>query len=452
MKNGYPVLESIRKRFSLHDDKASDKEIDQRLRSGVEMQGTNLWVLMFAIFIASIGLNVNSTAVIIGAMLISPLMGPIMGIGYGVGILDFPLIKKSLANLGIATIISLTTSTVYFLITPLTTVQSELLARTTPSIWDVLIALFGGLAGIVATTRQEKSNTIPGVAIATALMPPLCTAGFGLANQNWDFVFGAFYLFTINGVFIALSSAMIIRAYHVQEREFIDENTTKRVHIYMGLVVILTALPSLYLAYKLVGDEVFHSKAEQFIAKELESSTSHVVSTNINAKEREIKATLVGDIIPQETLKKIEARMVDFGLSDVKLKIYQNGEPKPIDVAILRKKILGDSYKVIPANIEQEKIDMLTQEVNLLRNQKEKLLPIPEELHALYPQITDIYLVDAPSWSKKNGWNSSNTLLLNLRLSKALHKDELARIEQWIMKRLQIESVYIVQDVKNTTR
>lgn len=152
------------------------------LRGDVEMRGTNLWVLMFAIFIASIGLNVNSTAVIIGAMLISPLMGPITGIGYGAGILDLRLVREGLKNLGIATLIGLLTSAAYFSIRPLRSAQSELLARTSPTIWDVLIASFGGLAGIVAATRKHKSNVIPGVAIATALMPPLCTAGFARRN------------------------------------------------------------------------------------------------------------------------------------------------------------------------------------------------------------------------------------------------------------------------------
>lgn len=176
------VKHIMRERFSLHDDKAEDTEIEARIRDGVELRGATPWVLIFAIFVASVGLNVNSTAVIIGAMLISPLMGPIMGAGLGVAVYDFDLVKRSLTNLGIATFISLVVSALYFSLTPLQQTQSELLARTSPTIWDVLIALFGGLAGIVGITRQEKSNVIPGVAIATALMPPVCTAGFGIAT------------------------------------------------------------------------------------------------------------------------------------------------------------------------------------------------------------------------------------------------------------------------------
>ena len=197
---------AVRQFLGHYLDQSQDRESEQvtveAIREGIEFKGSTIWILIFAIFIASLGLNTNSTAVIIGAMLISPLMGPIMGIGLGLGINDFELIKKSFRNLAVATIFSVLTSTLYFLISPLNEARSELLARTSPTIYDVLIALFGGLAGIVAMATKQKGNVIPGVAIATALMPPLCTAGFGLANGNMHYFFGAFYLFFINSVFI----------------------------------------------------------------------------------------------------------------------------------------------------------------------------------------------------------------------------------------------------------
>lgn len=181
------LLVFLRHRLSLEEDNADPQETIDYIRKGIEFRGTNVWILVFAIFVASIGLNMNSAAVIIGAMLISPLMGPIMGIGMGIGINDFELIKKAAKNLGLMVGISVATSSLYFFLSPISDAQSELLARTQPTIWDVLIALFGGLAGIVAGSRKEKSNAIPGVAIATALMPPLCTAGFGLATGNMSF-------------------------------------------------------------------------------------------------------------------------------------------------------------------------------------------------------------------------------------------------------------------------
>ena len=197
--------------FNLEEGKADDDTVIEDIKRGVSFRGTNLWILICAIFIASIGLNMNSAAVVIGAMLISPLMGPIMGVGLGIGIFDLQLIRRALLNLGTAVFISVLTSTIYFLITPLDDAQTEILARTTPTLWDVLIALFGGFAGIIASSRQDKSNAIPGVAIATALMPPLCTAGYGIATGQWAFFMGAFYLFSINSVFITFSTVLIVK-------------------------------------------------------------------------------------------------------------------------------------------------------------------------------------------------------------------------------------------------
>ena len=186
--------------FNLLSDKEDEQAVIEQVKGGIVFRGTNLWILIFAIFIASLGLNVNSTAVIIGAMLISPLMGPIIGMGLAVGTLDTELLKQSLKNYGVATLISVVTAMVYFLISPLSEARSELLARTSPSLYDVLIAFFGGAAGVLALTTKSKGQVIPGVAIATALMPPLCTAGYGLATAQWSYFFGAFYLFFINTV------------------------------------------------------------------------------------------------------------------------------------------------------------------------------------------------------------------------------------------------------------
>ena len=195
----------LRDRFDLGEDSALQDEVVDNICRGVDFRGTNLWVLIFATFVASLGLNVNSTAVIIGAMLISPLMGPIMGMGLSVGINDFDLLKRSVRNFGFMVLVSILTSTLYFVVSPLSGAQSELLARTVPTTYDVLIAFFGGLAGIVAQSRRDRTSTvIPGVAIATALMPPLCTAGYGLATLQLNYFLGAFYLFFINTVFIAI--------------------------------------------------------------------------------------------------------------------------------------------------------------------------------------------------------------------------------------------------------
>src|SRR3989339_1540465 len=194
------------------ESEVEDFDIIRRtMEKGIIFQGTNLWILVFAIVVASVGLNMNSTAVIIGAMLISPLMGPINGMGYSIATYNFPLLGKAVKNFSFAVIASLLASTAYFGISPISTAHSELLARTSPSIYDVMIALFGGLAGILAICSKQKGNVIPGVAIATALLPPLCTAGYGLATGQFSFFFGAIYLFTINTVFIALATLITIK-------------------------------------------------------------------------------------------------------------------------------------------------------------------------------------------------------------------------------------------------
>jgi len=225
----HEFINAVKYRFNLDDDKATEDDVIDNIKKGIEFKGTNLWTLIFAVFIASIGLNVNSTAVIIGAMLISPLMGPIMGIGLGAGIFDFELIKKAIKNLLIATFIGLVASFFYFLISPLQFAQSELLARTSPTIWDVLIAFFGGLAGIVASSRKKYNNVIPGVAIATALMPPLCTAGYGLATAQWSYFFGASYLYVINSVFISISTFLIVRFLKFKPTTYVNPITARKV-------------------------------------------------------------------------------------------------------------------------------------------------------------------------------------------------------------------------------
>ena len=275
--------------FRLDDDQADYSEIDKSIRGGIRMRGTNLWVLMFAILVASIGLNVNSTAVIIGAMLISPLMGPIMGVGYGVAIYDFDLVKKALTALGMAILISLCASTLYFAVTPLSEAGSELLSRTSPTIWDVLIALFGGLAGIIGATRKEKNNTVPGVAIATALMPPLCTASYGIANGNLYYFLGAFYLFFINSVFIAIATFLMVTLINPSHRRFVDARTELRVKRFVGTLAIATLVPSVYLALNLVREEVFKTNAAHFVRREFLLPNVHVADMEFDPSNRGIE-------------------------------------------------------------------------------------------------------------------------------------------------------------------
>lgn len=438
-------IAAIRNRFSLIQDKASDDIIDNSLRSGVELRGTNLWVLMFAILIASIGLNVNSTAVIIGAMLISPLMGPIMGIGYGVGIYDAPLIRKSFRNLGIATLISLMVSTLYFLLTPLSNIQSELLARTTPTIWDVLIALFGGLAGIIGATRNEKTNIIPGVAIATALMPPLCTAGFGLATANWQFFFGAFYLYSINCVFIAFSSILIIWVLKPSHKQFVDEKTEINVRRTLSAVVLLTMLPSVYLAVKLVKEEVFQSKALEFLNKEVVFEQSHITERNIDAKSKRIEITLIGDLISKTKLKEIESRFANYDLKGTSLIVHQSKD-QSVDITALKSNIVSELYKENLYELEKKNktIQELQAELQKISDTKAAWRDISAELHAQYPQIREVFFSEAVQWKAGDASTNDNQIVVNINASSKLSRNDQYRIIEWLKVRIKRDNIKLI--------
>jgi uncharacterized hydrophobic protein (TIGR00271 family) len=440
------LLQQIYHRFSLIEDKASDEQIDKSIRAGVELKGTNLWVLMFAIMIASIGLNVNSTAVVIGAMLISPLMGPIMGIGYGVGIYDASLIRKSFRNLAIATVISLAVSTLYFFLTPLSDAQSELLARTTPTIWDVLIALFGGLAGIIGATRTEKNNVIPGVAIATALMPPLCTAGYGLANGNLSFFGGAFYLFSINCVFIAFSVVIIIWFINPSHKQFVDEQTEVKMKRMLSAVVIATMLPSVYLAVSLVRHEIFEANAKHFVSEEFDFPQTHITETDIDPKQKKIELTLIGDFVSKIKLQEIEGRLARAELDGATLIVHQ-AKDQNVDVTALKANIVSDLYKDNLVSLEQKKqaIEKLQTELDTMKANRATWLDLSAELSAQYPEVQEVYVSDATDWKKgdKND-KPTNIMVLNIKASSVLSQDSIYKITEWFKVRVKTNSVKVI--------
>ncbi len=268
-------------KLKLPTDPQNIKITIENIKANSEMPGVSLWVLVAAIFIASLGLNINSTAVIIGAMLVSPLMGPIMGFGLGLGINDFKLIKKSVRNFVSAVIISIITSTLYFAISPVKEAGSELLARTSPTIYDVLIAFFGGVAGIIAGASElRRSNVIPGVAIATALMPPLCTVGYGIASLDLSYAAGAFYLFLINSVFISLATFFIVRLLNYPRLRGTESGVNKRITWLITGITVLLIAPSIYLTYHIVKKYFYQQNSQTFVQKEVQDK-NHIVSIQL---------------------------------------------------------------------------------------------------------------------------------------------------------------------------
>lgn len=444
-------------RFDLQPDQAETSEIDQTFRSGVEFHGTNLWVLIFAIFIASIGLNVNSTAVIIGAMLISPLMGPIMALGYGAGINDSALMRASLYNLGLAAFLSLLTSTAYFLITPLSLAHSELLARTTPSIWDVLIAFFGGLAGVIGATRRIKSNLVPGVAIATALMPPLCTAGYGLAVGNWHYFLGAFYLFAINCVFIAIATLMMVKRMHLPSVKLLGERSLIKHRTVIAIVVLLTLIPSFFLAINLVQKEVFDVNSSRYIQEVIRVNPNVLIlSQSTDYQSRQIRVTLAGDRLADATIKSMEKQLPEYGIGDAALVLEQSGQVMP-DINAVKKDILQDFMKSNRTEIveREERIVSLQKELEEIRKTAARQLPLRDiyaEISAQFPQALQVSVTsgyratEGPQDALNNKSMLERPLLLvQLKLLTPLIPAEIQRLRLGLRTRAGLENIDDVQ-------
>lgn len=425
-------------RFNLDEDKAEEKIIVETIKRDVHFKGPNLWALIFAIFIASIGLNVNSTAVVIGAMLISPLMGPIMGVGLGVATNDFDLLKKGIKNLLIAAIVSILTSAIYFSLTPLHDTNSELLARTNPSLWDVFIAFFGGLAGIVALTRRERSNVIPGVAIATALIPPLCTAGFGLAMANWYFFMGALYLFFINSLLICFATFLIVKQLRFHKKEFASKERERRVIRSIWIIVIITIAPSIYLAYRIVQQSIFEGNAKNFLQKEFQFHRTQVVSKNfiMNGNKKTVELLLVGQPLAPHVIDSLKDRMNLYGLDGAKLVIRQGLDAKQeIDIAQIKASILED---VFAGEKAQHTLQPPPQKIDL---------PLPDlqaELKSLFPDI-ERYSLSQSVFYNLDATSRQDTLsLFTAKFKRYIPKAERLRLQSWLKQRIQADSVKLL--------
>lgn len=387
------LLAYLKQVVDITEDSDAQTTIDN-ISKGVVFRGVNVWILVFAIVVASIGLNVNSTAVIIGAMLISPLMSPIMGLGLGVGINDNDLIRKSLKNFLIMVIVSLIASSTYFLLTPLSDAQSELLARTKPTIFDVLIAFFGGLGGIIASSRkQEKVTVVAGVAIATALMPPLCTAGYGIGTGQFIYFFGAFYLFFINSFFIALATFIMVRYLKFPQKKYINLVKEKKVRRSILFFSILVIIPSFWTGLSVIRETSFNSHAIKYVS-EIETSSMFADVQIINVK-REYKSdnqtitlSLVGKPLSDDQVELLQKRLSEFGLDKTKLVIMHAGTGTlDIDTQATMLQDFLERKEELLAN-RDSMIAALREQLSFLEN-KATITPeqLANEVQVLYPDI-----------------------------------------------------------------
>lgn len=429
----------IRDFLNLHIGKDDNEVILESVRNNTSFRGANLWILACAILVCSVGLNVNSTAVIIGAMLISPLMGPILASGFALGIYDFDMLKRSGRNLLVATITSISVSAIYFYLSPFKQAQSELLARTSPTIYDVLIAFFCGLVGVIAITRVEKGNPIPGVAIATALMPPLCTAGYGLAIGNFSYFMGALFLYTINCVFICMSTFAIVKYLKFPAKAQVDKDQQIRVQWYITALTIIVMIPSIWFAVELFRKQKFIDNANEFIQNELASET--IIYKNLDYKSipHTIDIACYGQVFSKEEIEELEIKMKYYNLDNTILKFRQDE-----NLDLLRNNILNElNNSELLANEKSLAIktlqDKLTEYNALIDNNLYK------EALAIFPNLT--YL-SAGKHHVINGLDSVSTATVALYdASKALDLEEKSKLEAWMKIKLK-DSTLILSPLK----
>jgi uncharacterized hydrophobic protein (TIGR00271 family) len=338
----------FRSLFDLKGSQEDEIETDKEVREGVVFKGKNLWLLAFAIFISCIGLNINSKAAVIGAMIISPLMGPIFGIGFSLGVSDIDLLKVSIQNALRIVLISLFVATIYYLITPYSIATDELLSFSHPTIFDVLLAFLGGMAGFIAISRHNGTQVLIGVAVATSCIPPLCTASFGLATLQWEYFVGGLYTYFINALFICVGSYIIVK--YLKFSPHSKENV-KHVNSWFGVLIFLAIIPAMYLAYNFAVTNIYLSKANQFVTNEIDLKY-HVVQTKIDNKTKVIEVDVTVEKYDDSLQNSIENKLKKTDLKDSKIRIYQTIEA---------------------GKTNQKEFDKLNAEIQLLKNEINKM-------------------------------------------------------------------------------
>ena len=407
----------------------------ENIRNSIPFRGPTVYILFTAIVIASVGLNVNSIPVIIGAMLISPLMSPIIGFGMGLGTNDTKLLLRSLKNLGIMFAISLIASTLYFLVTPLETDNpTELLARTNPSIYDVMIAFFGGVAGILELSRKEKGTVISGVAIATALMPPLCTVGYGIAKLNWHYAGGALYLFFINCVFIALATFLVVKFLHYPLAVEKDKHTWRKIISY-GLLILVVLVPSFFSAYSIVRENEFAIQARHFVKDNKTVGGTYIFdyTTDTSVKPYTLTLRLAGEALSTDSRAKLYTEAEKHNIRHEQIIFVEDAT---IEVRRLNEtEIMKDWLSSTEEQLRQRDDSIISLNAQLEAYAALQLpsKQIAAELRSQWPEIKDVTLARADS-----------SVILLLTTSRKLRPNDIQRIQNWLAVRLQTKKVEVI--------
>lgn len=415
------------------------------IRSNVAFRGPNVWILAFSIIIASVGLNVNSTAVIIGAMLISPLMGPIIGIGLGLGVNDTKLIRVGLKNLLVMVGISLMASFLYFLLTPLKLANpTELLSRTNPTIYDVIIALFGGAAGLLEISRKEKGTVLSGVAIATALMPPLCTAGYGLASGHISYFFGALMLFIINGVFIIIATYLMSKILGFPEYEFLDAKQARRTRSLVTLVFVLVTIPSILSAITMIRSNKFTQNAERFVSENRMLDTGYIYDYDIDThKGGKISLYIAGNMLDENEKSRLKLSAKDHGIDPERVEFYahqiapnENGSAD---------KLVRDIYARTDSEIGKRdaQIRMLEMELSKYKQKEIPYTQISREIVSQYSQVKEIYISRGADVTTDSLY-SKDCILVVAKTQRALGDEAKLRMTEFLKARLNDTTVVVI--------
>lgn len=415
---------------------------ERSIRGNIEFRGPNAWILAVAIIIASVGLNVNSIPVIIGAMLISPLMGPIFGLGLGLGINDINLMKQAGKNLLIMVSISVVVSLIYFIITPLSLSNpTELLARTRPTIFDVMIALFGGFAGIFEQCRKEKGTVFSGVAIATALMPPLCTAGYGLATGNFGSFLGALYLFCINCLFITMATYFLVKYFHFKKTEYADQGFGLRTQRITTFLIIIFLIPSVWSAVILVKQNNFEKKAIEFVENHRSIGNSIIYDYQIEHQDGSVlKVFLTGETLSEASRGNLYVYAKEHGINEkqIVIKEYITQTSQNND------EVFKGIYERLDSKIDQYEstIEQLTLELQAAKKDEMPYLQIANEISASYPDIKHVYIGQG-NHIAIDSLKVSPCMIVKVRSDTLMSESSLEQFKKWIKVRLQSEHIEI---------
>ena len=434
----------INKYFDIHFERADDATISKRLIGGAKIKGPALVTLILSIFIASIGLNMNSTAVVIGAMLISPLMGPILATGFGFATLNFTVVKSGILRLSLQVTIAVLASALYFYISPVQAATSELLARTEPNIFDVFIAIFGGLAGIIGQTRKTLDNVIPGVAIATALMPPLCTAGYGLANGNWQYFIGAGYLFFINAFFIFFAAFIVLKGVYSLPFHKQAEEVNRRNQLIFLVIGLIMAIPSIYAGYNMTIKYSESNHMEQFIKNDInQEGRRQVIDYSLDQTNKLVDIVVIGAPVTSEERAQLDNKLQkDEYLQNYTLRFVNSVDEKKstMDKTNLNKSSENlETYKNLN-NLYQPTYQLVSETINTMKTTE-------AEAKALFPFVSKVEgmpLIDNLEQPKASRY------MVIIHTTSAVSDADLERIKAWLEAKLSAPVTISIEQTKST--